>query len=154
MKSTVFKYLFVLLSAAYFLVVGTGLNVIKYCCNSCEDEGIENVVNETCSDIHSGNMSLVNQHASTHTDVACQDANHISSECHLLRLQTDIPEIKKLSFSAIFTPIVTYNNVCLFNFSHDLNNYDLNLITPSKINIHYCLKTGRAILEHYSVLRI
>ena len=40
------KYIFILMSATYFLFAGMGYNVVKYCCKGCEAEKI----NSFCSD--------------------------------------------------------------------------------------------------------
>lgn len=36
----------------YFILAGTGYNIVNYCCDSCESVGIEYLANHSCYDVH------------------------------------------------------------------------------------------------------
>lgn len=85
--------------AVYFSTAGMGYNVVRYCCDSCQNIGIEKVAEGVCCEIHSHSTSNPEIKETQHTDFACDDVHHITSECHLLRINTDIPAIDKCNFS-------------------------------------------------------
>jgi len=85
------KYLFTILSAAYFLLVGTGYNVVNYCCQTCANEGIEAVATSSCNAVHHHSHSSHRQQQNS--DITCSDVNHNPAGCHLLRLIIDTPFI-------------------------------------------------------------
>jgi hypothetical protein len=43
---------FALLIAFYFLLAGTGITIVDYCCDSCESAGIEFISANSCHAIH------------------------------------------------------------------------------------------------------
>lgn len=90
-----FKLFFSLLFGLYFLVAGTGFNVVKYCCESCENAGIENVAENTCQHFH---------HASNHSSCCHVDKINLLNEieedaqkCSLERFQVETPSLVILS---------------------------------------------------------
>jgi hypothetical protein len=86
------KYLFTFLAAAYFLLAGMGYNVVRYCCQTCANEGIEEVALSSCNSVHKHEHS--NNNHPENDDMACADTNHQPSGCHLLRLSIDTPSIQ------------------------------------------------------------
>lgn len=85
----ILKYTLTALSAMFFMLAGTGYNVAKYCCHHCEIQGIEHIMEESCSHEMTENMSdcctdnhspeiTINHHASNHTD-----------SCELVRFTLD-----------------------------------------------------------------
>jgi hypothetical protein len=72
----------------YFLLVGTGFNVVNYCCDLCEAEGIEAVVAETCEAVHHHHDGDC-RHDHAADDMACSDMQHHPDSCHLTRLSVD-----------------------------------------------------------------
>lgn len=50
MKRKFVTYLFSGVSALFFMLAGTGFNVIQYCCNNCEEHGINYVSQHACQD--------------------------------------------------------------------------------------------------------
>ena len=57
-----FTYLVIFFMAALVFYGGAGINLISYCCNICQLEGIEAVVKDKCCDIHHHDHS---EHSST-----------------------------------------------------------------------------------------
>jgi hypothetical protein len=49
MARSILTYLFSGFSALFFLLAGTGFNIIHYCCNNCEAHGIEYASKEGCN---------------------------------------------------------------------------------------------------------
>jgi len=86
-----FKHIFSLCFGLYFLLAGTGFNIIQYCCERCEDTGIENVAANSCEKVHhSGNYSCCHNESE---DYSCSNINHYSGGCHILRLKVETPSI-------------------------------------------------------------
>ena len=104
----VFKQILAVVCAAYFLLAGSGYNLVRYCCEGCASEGIETVANKSCEAIHHEHehedgacCNHTHSASSGHKDMACSDTSHQTDGCHLLRLQTDIPAIVNASFEHI-----------------------------------------------------
>ena len=151
------KHIFSLIFGLYFLLAGTGFNIVNYCCNSCEDEGIENIALHSCDAVHH-NESECSHPESTHNaemqDIVCENPTHNPDSCHILRLRVEIPAL---------TSVVDLNSIasfdfnlfaCALNHSHDivspLETINANLPPPEDI---LCL-AGREILTTKSVLII
>lgn len=64
------------LGVVYFLLAGTGYNIVDYCCDSCEMVGIEYVSHHTCHDIHHTNDA-----STVFANFEFPDTNHSSSCC-------------------------------------------------------------------------
>jgi len=144
------KYLFTILSAAYFLLAGSGYNVVNYCCQTCASEGIEAVATSSCNAVHHHSHSSDCQHQNN--DITCSDANHHPDGCHLLRLNIDTPSIQstqELPINTIFAANLFYTCVNLLNQTPEL--ISLNVIHPPDGNP---LSSGREIITLHAVLLI
>lgn len=86
-------YVFVVLSAAYFLIAGAGYNIIQYCCDSCAHSGIEEVAHVSCDALHKHLHATSTQHEHD-DDMACSNVSHHANGCHLLRVKVDTPSIQ------------------------------------------------------------
>jgi len=150
MKTKLVKYLISYLSAAYFIIGGTGFNLVNYCCQSCEKEGIEMVATDSCFAIHHNlhQKSFNNQHP----DLFCADITHHLDNCHFIRLNTDTPSfqsIHKLHLEQIST-VFLFNSFPLFSPDKlDLSNRKF--FPPS--DNHFSL-SGRSILTFHATLLI
>ncbi len=63
----IFHYISTLFFAGYFVLAGTGYNVINYCCNYCEKAGIEYVVHHSCQEVHYDDASCCD-HGDAHAE--------------------------------------------------------------------------------------
>jgi hypothetical protein len=143
------KYVVVYFFAAYFLMAGAGYNVVSYCCQPCASEGIEAVATNSCFTVHHHNHSKQNLQ---HYDLTCDDLNHHPENCHLLRLNTDVPSVQlvsKLLIKQIAISDLFVLNVLFQNEKREL--FVQNDIPPPDVDV---LKTGRSILTSNAVLLI
>jgi len=86
--------------AFYFLVAGTGFNVVKYCCDSCSVHGIVEVARQSCGTFHhyqqqkhSDDCCETGKESAHDEDLSCSNENHHPQGCHLLRLTTETPTL-------------------------------------------------------------
>lgn len=151
------KHIFSLIFGLYFLIAGTGFNIVNYCCNSCEDEGIEKIALHSCDAVHHNESDCCN-HESTHNaemqDVVCDNPTHHPDSCHILRLKVEIPALTS-AFELRSIDIFDFNLfACTLNHSYDtvstLETINANLPPPEDI---LCL-AGREILTTKSILII
>ncbi len=101
------KYLHIIFSISlslFFVIAGSGFNIVNYCCNICENEGIEHVAGKSCHAVHTQTDTCC-EHGSHNTaqteatescnlqtdDYACSDSGHKTDKCHLLRIAVDMP---------------------------------------------------------------
>lgn len=79
----------------YFLLVGTGFNLVNYCCNVCELEGIEAVAMQSCHSIHHSEEAGCCDHQQA-DDMACTDLQHHPDACHLTRLSVELSPLSSV----------------------------------------------------------
>ncbi len=146
-----FKHIFSLCFGLYFLLAGTGFNIIQYCCERCEDTGIENVAANSCEKVHhSGNYSCCHNESE---DYSCSNINHYSGGCHILRLKVETPSIGS-AFQFMNNAI---ENMQLFYFENKLivrnsqpdGNFVFSYPPPDQ-----CSLSGRDILTLHTILLI
>lgn len=148
MKAVFLKYIFVYFSVAYFLFMGTGYNVVNYCCQLCASEGIETVATSTCSTVHHQTDKKVTKQ----DDFVCDNLAHHPDNCHLLRVNTDIPSfqstahslIKQIQIPCLFIPFTIF-------YDENTPSFTDNSIPPPNLNAQ---KSGRLILAFHAVLLI
>lgn len=142
--------------ACFFLFAGTGMNIIKYCCDTCSDHGIEEVAANSCSAFHYHESSCCDSnehHETSHNDMACSDISHQTNDCHVLRLNVDIPIIvSENHFELNFSKLNAIVFLQLFLVTQAFELTSSRLIAHSPPN--YSLPTGREILSAKSVLII
>ena len=88
---------FSLLLGIYFLLAGTGFNIVNYCCDSCESKGIEFIAKHSCEEVHLDKIECCETHSEHSQDLAhdisyAADLSHADS-CHILRLKVETPTI-------------------------------------------------------------
>lgn len=149
MKKKHYKYLSIYFFATYFLFAGTGYNVVSYCCNACADEGFEALATSSCFAIHHHTHTKQNPQQ---YDLTCNDLNHHSENCHLFRLNTDIPSFQSINQSYLkqFQILDLFISFSTF-FSERTKLLVKNNISPPDIVVH---KTGRTILTFHAILLI
>lgn len=92
----VFTYTFVLVMASLVLYGGTGINVYSFCCEDCQDAGLDVLTGDKCCEIH----------GHSHEDIILfEDGNkHVGHEqemcCNLKRLEHDWNSVD------VYTPLV------------------------------------------------
>lgn len=144
------KYIFVYLFASYFLMAGAGYNVVNYCCQLCAAEGIEAVATDSCSDVHKHKHNKA--HSQQKEDLTCSDINHHSENCHLLRVNTDVPSFHALSLLKFFQTHAIDLDIPDFGLITEKTEFLVrNNIPPPEVPVS---KSGRAILAFHAVLLI
>lgn len=137
----------------YFLIAGTGFNVLNYCCNLCEDEGIEVVIVEAKRIQHDRTDTMSCCNPDMHNDNTNQYLQY-SSPCQLTRYSVDISPLSsffKLKIDSIST-LILFTNVQLRIFETKFTNTDSRFRIPPPDQLK--LQSGREILAANSVLLI
>lgn len=153
MKIQGIKNILSLFLSVYFCTAGMGYNVVKYCCDSCQNAGIEKVAEGACCEIHLHSNSKPEIKETQHADFACDDVHHITSECHLLRLNTDIPAIDNchISFNNNDFEIINLQFITLSSFIFSSYSPVKSGIQPPDNEYYH---NGRSIITLHSVLLI
>lgn len=131
-------------------MAGAGYNVVNYCCQPCAEEGIEAVATKSCSDVHQHTHDK--QKTNQQDDLTCSDLNHHSENCHLLRLNTDVPSFQAhslLKFQQI-PPVDLFISDFVFRIEKAVSLTQNNL-PPPEMAVH---KSGRAMLAFHATLLI
>ena len=135
----------------YFLVAGTGFNVVHYCCNICEDEGVESVIVES---MHGMSHSEMNCCENEEPEESTCDTSHHTNSCHLTRLSIEptvlssVLDVKKdFNFNIVLFSYVQGRLNEAFHLNSDIN---YQLPPPEKA----LLLQGRDILTAKAVLLI
>ncbi|MFA6582058.1 MAG: hypothetical protein WCS79_09665 [Paludibacter sp.] len=150
MMAKIIKFLFTVVSAAYFMFAGTGYNVVNYCCQSCAQEGIEAVATNSCNAIHHHLHST--NHAHQKNDIACNNINHHPTGCHLLRLTIDTPSVQTTREATVDTINYCKLFYTSLNFLNEIPAIScINAIQPPD---GYFLSSGREIITFHAVLLI
>jgi hypothetical protein len=148
------KYIFVILSAAYFLLAGTGYNVTKYCCNGCK---IKVVQKSEQIAFHKERLPFKTnccekKEPIQDANTTCLVVNKHTEKCFFIRITVDIPTTEAF--------------VDLFNHSVKQIELFYTLIPDLKMNQQLVyeniypppnplfLKTGRELLALKAVLLI
>lgn len=144
-----FKYSVVSILAVLFIYAACGYNLAKYCCNTCEAEGIESIINEPC---HTEASTCCSTKHEENNKSECTD-DCATNTCILYHLKVD----DSILFSAEkrHTSNETYN-IVLFANSLDFSfsttpNVVKNVLQPPD-NPHPL--AGRAMLNSNCILRI
>lgn len=146
-----FRHIISISSAIYFLFAGLGFNIVNYCCDNCENKGIEYIAQNSCSDIHD------NDHEEdccndNHEDIACSDLHHHPKSCHLLHVKVETPTFVSVTqiLAQNFFKIQMFSVV---NFLNENINYTSHFHSyPPPYDVSQF--TGREILCLNSVLLI
>ncbi len=142
------------LTATFFLLAGTGITIVDFCCDSCESAGVEFIATHSCYDVHhmqeaeSQNCCVINpeNHSAT---------THCSMEksCDVQRLELDVysPSTLKQIASAPEDMVLFLNNVsCMVSQQTPSISESQQLFPPPEPFVF----SGRTILTHKSVLLI
>ncbi len=150
MKTTFVKHIFIYLSVIYFLLGGVGYNIVNYCCQTCANEGIEEIATSSCFNIHH-HFKSTNIHQNQKDPSFC-DLFQSFDNCQFLRINTDIPSIQAIHQ----LHVEQICSVCLFNyycmFSDERFKTSDEKKNPPPDNLF--TKSGRSILTFHAVLLI
>ncbi|HRZ95942.1 MAG TPA: hypothetical protein P5084_00180 [Paludibacter sp.] len=148
----IFRNIISIIAAIYFLIAGTGFNLINYCCDSCENKGIEYVTENSCSDVHDHNHDA-SCCSENHYDNTISDFEQHNKECNLIRLKVETPTINSDSknIEIVYFNIQLYTAIDLINANVDSDFLTFLEYSPPETHL---LSTGRDILCHKSVLLI
>lgn len=100
---------FAFLALLYFILAGTGHNIVDYCCDTCEDAGIESISHTSCNDLH---------HTTYQSEpVCCDSASHDNkaNECSI----DGTCQVQRLSLGD-FTVAVTLSVQSIPDYSDQL----------------------------------
>lgn len=78
-------YLVSSIFAIYFLVAGMGVNVVRFCCSACAEQGIEHLAENGCSNLHRSHCETHNKCCHHHGE-DCTAPIHHGSECKFWRM--------------------------------------------------------------------
>ena len=148
----ILKNIFSIVAAIYFLIAGTGFNLINYCCDSCENKGIEYVTENSCSDVHR-HYHEVSCCSENHYDNTISGFEQHNKECNLIRLKVETPTINSVTknIEIIYFNIQLFTAIDLFSTNVNSNLFTFLAYSPPETQL---LLTGRDILCHKSVLLI
>ncbi len=138
--------------AAYFLIAGSGFNLIDYCCNGCRNAGIEYVVTHSCFDVHSheGDACCSTQHQNDEHSVSITHSH--ADHCSVNRFNVETPTVSAFShfhpgdFFKLVIAMVEVNDLMIETTVTE--NFHLKFPPP------LLTSTGRNILSLKSVLII
>lgn len=142
--------------ALFFFLAGSGMNIIKYCCNICSEHGIEEVAANSCNAFHDHEESCCSADVHEYEvqdDMTCTITTHHPEGCHLLRLNVETPT---LALDKLIEKITTSVIVILFTQLHDIllaGNFVSTQITDFSPP-EFVFQSGRQILTAKSVLII
>lgn len=146
-----------LILATFFFFSGSGLNIVKYCCDICSEHGIQEVAANSCSSFHHDESQCCetnpNHADDSHDDMACSNTSQQPKGCHILRLNVETPTIVTFNQLKVYDTNfhVLFLNV-LFSKITLIDNCTVhyNFHSPPNFTLH----TGREILSNKSVLII
>ena len=144
--------------ALFFLVAGTGFNIIRYCCSGCESQGIAYIASHSCSSLHQENLQSCCAHDVAHlnfellADNSCETICETDNSCSITRIQTDdFPFASKLHIESLSVD----DETVLFTLNFfDIRHYDDFKIKPGNSPPLFIFTSGREILTFNSVLLI
>jgi hypothetical protein len=85
-----FTYSFIIVLSLLFFYAACGYNVIKYCCSSCEKEGVEMLVSAHCADAHEQSCCADDHSAPISDSETCAlDYTSTNDACQLVHLKVD-----------------------------------------------------------------
>lgn len=151
-----YKILFSALLATFFVVAGSGYNVVHYCCEECASHGIVAVATHSCEEFHNhGKKGCSGHHHvnnNDHRDMASAEVIHMNDGCHLLRLHTDTPSIQHHTLNSgtdVYKLLLVSLHTAILFQPFEQNESGIAYPPPIREN-----DSGREILKKISVLLI
>lgn len=141
----ILNYIVSMIIIVFFLLAGTGVNVVHYCCQDCRRAGLEHVIEESCSEVHHHDCACCIHHdhlltdCSEHEDVEGlkESCEHEADGCWIRHL---VVEPGAVVHAHILPSVSTHNiliiSTCnvLFSYSatHTKNQYSGHRPYPDK----------------------
>lgn len=145
-----FKYFVVSTLSVLFLYASCGYNLAKYCCNTCEAEGIESLINEPCHNSEAATCRSTKLEGNSKSEYTDDCANNV---CILYHLKVDDSVLysgeERLTSNESFS-IILFADFLDFNLLITSNVVKNTLVPPD--NPHPL--AGRAMLNSNCILRI
>jgi hypothetical protein len=148
------KYIFTMLTAAYFLFAGLGFNVVKYCCKGCKRQITETRMSGLCKMERQPmkDKCCQRRESTSKKNTNCFELNQRTKMCFFMRLNVDVPSIETINIP------INSSVKCIDLFYARIRNLKIDQQLVSQNNYpppnHYFLKTGRKILALKAVLLI
>lgn len=145
-----FKYSVVSVLTVLFLYAACGYNLAKYCCKTCEAEGIEALINEPCH-----NSEATTCCPTKHTENSTSECSNNcgNNTCLLYHLKVDdsilFSEEKKHTTNQVISIILF---ATFLDFNHSITTNDAHITLHPPDNPHPL--AGRTMLCSNCILRI
>lgn len=112
-----FTYSFIIVLSLLFVYAACGYNVIKYCCSSCEKEGVEILVSGHCADAHEQSCCADHHSSQTSASETCAlDDASSDNACHLFHLRVDEAVFQSVS---VWEQVKSFSSL-LYDISQEL----------------------------------
>jgi len=103
-----FTYGIALALCTFFLLAGTGMNIVHYCCNNCREAGIVHVTEESCEMVHE-EMEEGHSCCHHHHDKSCHHNNccwfkHMQVEDGGISSTLSIPDAEQMQVLHCIVP--------------------------------------------------
>lgn len=148
------KYMFILLSATYFLFAGSGYNIVKYCSEGCKRVEIESTKRSSCAmkAVPLKGSCCEKEESEPDKKMSNNHMSHHSDDCCFKRVGVDIPlvETQKVVSKCVIKSIDLWNVI----FSKPCSNKNIALRTVYPPPSNFFPMTGREILALKAVLLI
>lgn len=151
MFKSALKYCVVVTLAMLFVSIAGAYNFVQYCCDSCENEGVEVLLHESCEDMHEHEGET--HSCCTSTAASGIHAEHAEDNCKLQFFQVDEATTTSVQESLIHKLNVSYSAflpTILFAFASK-QLAEPSIVVPPDDDIG---SSGRTILASVCILRI
>lgn len=82
---------------------GAGVNLVSYCCDHCEDEGVEVLLEDNCCDIHQHDLPAFVVYASNDTHAHGCDIERVSFDWNSVNVS--LPDLHPVVYDLFFSSI-------------------------------------------------
>lgn len=151
------KYILSVAFALYFLLAGTGLNIIRYCCDSCAETGIAAMVITQSENKQEKQQECCTMETATSHDDPTQQLNQINQDencCSFKHLTVDTPTNGAYAFHFDIKPLQNFNLFCFVIPAFAQQLQQNNLFKDSNPPPQKLFISGREILSLHAVLLI
>jgi hypothetical protein len=151
------RYILSVAFALYFLLAGTGLNIIRYCCDSCAKTGIAAMVITQTENKQENQQDCCDMEAPTGHDDPSQQLNQINQDencCSFRHLTVDTPTNGAYTFHFDIKQFQNFNLFCFVIPALTLQLQQNDLFKDKNPPPQKLIISGREILSLHAVLLI